>query len=496
MNKKLKVKRVRRYLKKNIRARCLKPEDGVLTIPAANLGIDIFDSITFLTEDNLLLLTADLSHDYPLPDHGAKMYKAVNIVNESLRSESPDTLMIVTYRSSVCLQRSVRINHETQIAEAILHMAALMKKYANALCEEINLLPDDEDDNENTWFLRRQYRKPPSSHFFTQFGDSLFRTAYGESPFSGGAHSFRTEENEDIPEHWPSDDTPADMENDTPLKEPVFSYDECPWRSEKILVDCEVDPRATHLTIPEGVTGMGVKALHGCEHITHLTLPSTITEIDKHDFDLMPNLEHIEITGSELFESIDGVLYRCDREKTLLRYGAGRKDACFYFPKDVKCIGRHAFADNPHLHHLFLPESVWDVGEFAFAGCKNLLTVQFGSKDKLYIRNDAFFSCDELRNVQFSCSELRIEERAFEKCASLTHITLTGLVSIDDLAFLDCSGLIQAVLPDTLKKAGYDCFRGCPCYLRIHCSEKIAKLIPEHKDHIFQTADVPEGDEE
>jgi hypothetical protein len=55
-----------------------------------------------------------------------------------------------------------------------------------------------------------------------------------------------------------------------------------------------------------------------------------------------------------------------------------------------------------------------------------------------------------------------IEEKAFQKCSSLTSVTIPNSVtSIGNGAFYDCSSLTSIVIPDGVTSIGKEAFKGC-----------------------------------
>ena len=211
MSKKLTLKKIRRHLEKKACVRCAAAKYGALNIPGAVLGVNIFESITLRVSGRFLVLTAPLRDDYPIPGDGRQLMEAVDILNDSLSFHAPGSLLI-PLDSSVLMVRWMRIEHRHQIPEAILQTAALLSRYAAALCEEINLLPDDEP------YPRRPRSRPhftyTSSFFDHQSGDEPIEeddeTAF-TPPFAGSGASY------------------SDADDPSPA-EPDFTFSSRLWR--------------------------------------------------------------------------------------------------------------------------------------------------------------------------------------------------------------------------------------------------------------------------
>ncbi len=64
-------------------------------------------------------------------------------------------------------------------------------------------------------------------------------------------------------------------------------------------------------------------------------------------------------------------------------------------------IGMYAFAGNPHITSVTIPDSVTYIGSGAFEYCENLKSVEFGEGIE-YVETDAFYGCSSLEHVTFS----------------------------------------------------------------------------------------------
>lgn len=145
--------------------------------------------------------------------------------------------------------------------------------------------------------------------------------------------------------------------------------------------------------------------------------------------------------------------------------------------KTVVRIGDEAFKDNNAITGVILPDTVTEIGGFAFAGCDYLTDVQFSANlvtigecafyqsgltgaafpAKLTtIAENAFYECKSLTSVSFSGSALKeIGKAAFYHCEKLESVTLPeGLETIGDYAFYKCTVLPAVTLPDSVKKVG------------------------------------------
>lgn len=99
------------------------------------------------------------------------------------------------------------------------------------------------------------------------------------------------------------------------------------------------------------------------------------------------------------------------------------------------------------------------LGDEVFAGCASLKTVQI-SETVSALGRRCFDECTALEAFDFS-SVRRIGARAFERCDSLTEVTLTG-AAVGWHAFADCASLRRIIL-DSETDLQSGAFSGCTC---------------------------------
>ena len=78
------------------------------------------------------------------------------------------------------------------------------------------------------------------------------------------------------------------------------------------------------------------------------------------------------------------------------------------------------------------------------------------------IGNEAFYDCSSLTSVTIPNSVTSIGDYAFFRCSGLTSITIPNSVtSIGKYAFAGCSGLTSITIPNSVTSIGWDAFYGC-----------------------------------
>ena len=205
-------------------------------------------------------------------------------------------------------------------------------------------------------------------------------------------------------------------------------YDEDYYTSNDKLGDWAFEDCSglTSLTIPSGVTSIGIGAFGDCSGLTSLTIPSGVTSI-----------------GNWAFSD-------CSRLTSLI------------IPSGVTEIGKSAFANCSGLTSLTIPSGVTSISGWAFSGCSGLTSLTSPS-GVTSIGELAFEDCSGLTSLTLPSSVTSIDQGAFYGCSGLTSLTIpSGVTSIGWYAFYDCSGLTSIyVYPENLPELGTDIFTGC-----------------------------------
>ena len=114
----------------------------------------------------------------------------------------------------------------------------------------------------------------------------------------------------------------------------------------------------TSLTIPSGVTSIGIAAFQGCSGLTSLTIPSGVTSIGKYAFAGCSGLTSLTI------------------------------------PSGVTSIGNRAFYGCSGLTSLTIPSSVTSISDRAFYGCSGLTSIYACLEKIPTLGSNVFTGCD------------------------------------------------------------------------------------------------------
>ena len=158
--------------------------------------------------------------------------------------------------------------------------------------------------------------------------------------------------------------------------------------------------------------------------------------------------------------------------------------------------------------NLIIPESVNIVGESAFSGCKNLVSVEILDKtftisdyefagcpklsyvfinDKVHrIGKQAFYGCNSLDSIVLPRSLRLIDKEAFRSCSNLKTIEFNdGLEFIGEDAFRECIKLSSITFPFTLKSIDKGAFLNCDSITNVCC---YSRELPNAKNAFYSTS--------
>lgn len=243
----------------------------------------------------------------------------------------------------------------------------------------------------------------------------------------------------------------------------------------------------TTVVIPEGVTTIGGSAFRECSQLSHVVFPSTINHIG--DLAFFETLWDNNLPDEELY--IGTTLYKT------------AYDICSANVKEgTTCICSGAFTSHMNLTSVTLPNTIKYIGGCAFAGCRELKTVNIPTG--VVIGQGAFMGCDVLEesiypticigDLEFRlfhenmtatvlhCSKeatsviipeevtvgpavfrvTSIGRFAFDTCKNLTSVAIPNSVTtIGQCAFVRCMALQSITIPNSVTTIGMAAFWWC-----------------------------------
>ena len=168
-------------------------------------------------------------------------------------------------------------------------------------------------------------------------------------------------------------------------------------------------------------------------------------------------------------------------------------------PEGVASIGRSAFYGCTSLTSVSIPNSVNEIGEYAFqetpwleqrkeeqgavyAGrcviaCKKSLASAIIKEGTERLCDYSFSDCKSLISVTIPEGVTEIGREAFCRCTGLTNVTIPkGVTKIGGGAFLGCTGLTSVTIPEEVTEIGWSAFEGCMGLTSVTISENVTSI--------------------
>lgn len=199
----------------------------------------------------------------------------------------------------------------------------------------------------------------------------------------------------------------------------------------------------------EGVTytvvAIGDKAFWGCDEITSITLPTTVTEIGDYAFYQCKGIEGTVTIGEEMLRIGRSAFYGCSGitevnfnaekcvamgvTKTTVAFGGCRSLTRVNFGPNVTRIPDYAFYGMDKLRFEWaLPEALEEVGEQAFASCSNIEGILRLPQGVKSIGTGAFSQCLATTGIELPVKLEQVNSRAFYKCTGVREVNVKTLV--------------------------------------------------------------------
>ena len=280
------------------------------------------------------------------------------------------------------------------------------------------------------------------------------------------------------------------------------------------------DNLITDLVIPDGTTSIGDSVFVNCSSLTSVTIPDSVTSIRGRAFANCSSLTSVTI------------------------------------PNSVTSIGGAAFANCSSLTSVTIPDSVTSIGGRAFTGCENLASVTFANTNDWYYTNSIDYAggtaidvTDTAQNATYLKSTYNekywykylettvtvtadnvtdvisklsnggnhtikvtgaitdgtilsiqsvlqnnkgtmvnldlsgttgltsISNEGFENCTSLASVTIPDSVtSIGSYAFYGCRSLTSMTIPDSVTSIGSSAFSGCYSLTKVTIPDSVTSI--------------------
>ena len=189
----------------------------------------------------------------------------------------------------------------------------------------------------------------------------------------------------------------------------------------------------SEIVIPSSVTSIGDHAFSGCDSLSEIVIPSGVTSIGNYAFSGCSSLKYISIPKSVIglngnpFVEWKGKLeclspnfvYEDDilfnKDKSRIISFRNQNIESYVIPSSVTSIGKGAFTGCYSLSEIVIPSSVTSIGDGAFSFCRSLSEIVIPSS-VTSIGDWAFSNCDSLSEMVIPSSVTSIGDGAFSNC--------------------------------------------------------------------------------
>ena len=205
------------------------------------------------------------------------------------------------------------------------------------------------------------------------------------------------------------------------------------------------------IKIPDTVTKIENNVFKRCNQLKDVTLSDSVTELGNGAFQ-----ECIKLTSIYIPKNIKTSNFAGDDAWNPAPFTGCSELKTIQFAKGTTDISR-SLLRNTGLEKIELPDTIKNVGEYAFAGCENLEEVKLANGTE-QLKKYAFKD-SALKEIELPRSIKTIGIGAFLNCKNLSKVTLSdGLEEISEDIFSGCKGLKEIVIPESILKINRGAF--------------------------------------
>lgn len=219
-----------------------------------------------------------------------------------------------------------------------------------------------------------------------------------------------------------------------------------------------------------------------CDQLRKITIPNSVTSIEKNAFLLCDNLkEIIAKPENKNFKTAEGVLF--DKDMTTLIKCPDGKTGTYNIPEGtVKLLGE-AFSNTEKLEKLVIPASLNDIGSsnsVPFYICNAMKAFEVHKNNKTFASVDGVLFDKNIETLlkypKGRCGEYvvpetvkKIDKYSFYEVYGLTKVILPkSLTEIASSAFAHIKKLSTITLPEKLEQIGFGVFMNCTGLSEVH----------------------------
>ena len=248
--------------------------------------------------------------------------------------------------------------------------------------------------------------------------------------------------------------------------------------------DVVIPPSIEYEGVPCNVIVISGGAFNGCNNLTSITIPNSVTTIGWDAFRECSNLKKVYRNNNAIVSEDN----HNGSPTPITRY-FGTQVEEYILGEDVTSIGREAFFNCGNLTSIQMSNNVTTIGEGAFKHCQNLTSVII-SDNVTSIGQFAFSDCWKLASITIPSGVTDIDW-VFGGCYGLNKVVINSnalmskefsmglslssyfgpqvkeyvlgeeVTAIGDNAFYNCTGLTTLIIPGNVTSIGENAFAGC-----------------------------------
>lgn len=229
-----------------------------------------------------------------------------------------------------------------------------------------------------------------------------------------------------------------------------------------------------NIIIPEHVTTIKKGMFYGCKELVFVEIPDTVTKIEAHAFHNCINLHHIKFGENSRLSKIGEYAF------------AGCSSLEEIKLPLITEIGSYTFAQCYSLKALqfgqshYFPSGLEKLPRYAFAGCKNLSSVEFETNSLLdNIEDGVFFGCTNLKKIVVTGRVKNVGAYAFAYCSNLETVAILQVDNVESIgkgAFMHCKNLPYFQFPNDIKRIRARSFYGCLKLKSVKIPKKVLSI--------------------
>jgi hypothetical protein len=146
----------------------------------------------------------------------------------------------------------------------------------------------------------------------------------------------------------------------------------------------DANDTTSSLTVSEGTKTIAKDSFNGWGMLEKVTFPNTLEEIAPEAFVGCSLLQSFDFSeGTDHFTICDGVLFSPDKT-ILIAFPPGLRIEKYEIPSGTTLIAERAFKQNPYIKEIFIPASVVRIQDYAFENCASLEKIEVDSANPIY----------------------------------------------------------------------------------------------------------------